>query len=116
MKVKITIETQGKTYEGEVELESKEKTKGKSSIKKTQKKWYQKGSTTEKLLQLLDEGFFDENRTINDIIKHFKTKDYHFKPGDLTLPLRTIVRREILTKTKELTDGTKSRHWTYIKK
>ena len=116
MKVRITIEDQGKIYEGEVEFEPKEKTKGKPLTKKNQNKWYQKGSIAEKLLQFLDEGFFDKNRTVNDMIKNFKTKDFHFKPKDLTRPLRTIVRRDLLTKTKDLPDETKSSHWTYIKK
>lgn len=116
MKVRITVEDQGKIYEGEVELEPKGKAKENPKPKKTQNNWYQKGSITEKLVQQINEGFFDENRTISDMILNFKTKDFHFKSKDLTRPLRTIVRRDLLTKTKDLPDGTKSSHWTYIKK
>ncbi|MDE1818704.1 MAG: hypothetical protein KGI19_08895 [Thaumarchaeota archaeon] len=117
MKVKISIvDDNGKTYEGEIELIKA------GSIKRTtirskspDSKGYKKGSTTEKIIALIDEKFFDQNRTVGDIIEKLKSKDYHFKSSELTMSLRTIVRKELLKKTKDLPDGTKSKQWTYVK-
>ena len=123
MKVKISItDDQDQLYEGELEL-TKSSTSSKTENKKTKKKapsqeeknWYQKGSTIEKILKLVKSGFFDTNRTISDIISKLKEKDYHLSSSDLTLPLRKIVRKDILIKTKDLPDGTKSSRWTYVK-
>jgi hypothetical protein len=83
--------------------------------KSNQKQWYRSGSTIEKIINLIDEGFFNENRTIKDIIIKLKSLDYHFAPKDLTLPLRTLVRKGLLRKTKDLQNGVKSGRWTYVK-
>jgi len=77
--------------------------------------WYQLGSTTEKILKLVKSGFFEQNRTINDIIEKLKSYDYHFKQSDLTPSLRIIVRHGELNKTKDLPDRKKSMRWTYVK-
>ena len=61
------------------------------------KTWYRSGSTIEKLVILIEEGFFDKPREMGDIISEFKTKDYHLKAPDLTLPLRKIVHKELLS-------------------
>jgi len=108
-----------------IELESSENKKpekgksiSKKSIIKTKNdsdKWYQSGSTVEKILKLIDSGFFVENHTLADIIKKLKSYDYHFKQSELTLPLRTIVRHGDLVKTKDLPDGKRSKYWTYVK-
>ena len=73
------------------------------------KSWYKKDSTIAKLIGLLNEGFFDTHRTLADQVKQFETKDYHFKAADLTLPVRRLVRRNMLKREKI---GGK---WAYIK-
>jgi hypothetical protein len=77
--------------------------------------WYKPGSTIEKIISLTEEGFFNTPRTISEIISELKTKDYHLKAPDLTLPLRKIVRKELLKRTKRNADGSPSKHWLYIK-
>lgn len=115
LRVKISItDENNQLYEGEIELrKSNFSTKKKS--KSVDLTWYKKGSTIEKIIYLIKEGFFDKNRTINDIVNQLKTKDFHLKQSDLTLPLRKIVRKELLKRTKDLPDGAKSKQWTYIK-
>ena len=115
MKVKISIvDDDGNSYEGEMQLEKNQKSKIIS--KSTQKSLIKEGSTSDKISELISEGFFDTNRTISDIVAELKTHDYHFKSPDLTLPLRTLVRSKMLKKTKDLPDGVKSKHWTYVRK
>jgi len=89
---------------------------GKKEIKRTSgvKTWYRSGSTSEKLVQLIKEEFFDITRNIKEIISELKTKDYHLKAPDLTLPLRKIVRRGLLKRTKKRTDGSTSKIWLYV--
>ncbi|MEM3172917.1 MAG: hypothetical protein QXE82_05195 [Candidatus Nitrosotenuis sp.] len=114
MKIKFSlVDDDGKTYEGEVDLK-KQRTKPQKPDSKGAKNWYRSGSTIEKIITLIEEEFFNQNRTVGDIIKKLKSKDYHFKSPELTLPLRNIVRRGLLEKTKDLPDGTKSKNWTYI--
>lgn len=83
--------------------------KGRVSGATENKSWYKKGSTTAKLIGLLNEGFFDTHRTLADQVNRFETKDYHFKAADLTLPIRQLVRRNMLKREKI---GGK---WAYIK-
>lgn len=102
-----------KNHENRIaKLESKQK----PIARLTTKSWYNAGSTVEKILSLLDTGFFNSPRTIADIIEELKSKDFHFKASDLTLPLRKIVRKGVLDKTKKKTDGTVSSRWMYKKK
>lgn len=68
-----------------------------------------KNSTAAKLAELITDGFFDERRTLNDIISHFKKMDYHFKQSDLTMPLRRLVRKDLLR--REKVDG----KWAYFR-
>lgn len=117
MKIKISFtDDNGQLYEGEIELKSKSKSsKIRVKTEKIEDSWYKKGSTIDKIINLANEGFFDKNKTIGEIIDELKVKDYHLKQSDLTLPLRKIVRKGILKRTKDLPDGTKSKQWTYIK-
>ena len=85
-------------------------------IKPKNEEWYKTGSTIHKILILDKEGFFKSPKTISEIIQEFKSKDYHLKASDLTLPLRKIVRKGILKKTKKNVDGTESKNWMYVKK
>lgn len=77
--------------------------------------WFKPGSTTAKILDLINEGFFKKPKSISEIISEFKTKDYHLKPSDLTMSLRVVVRKGLLKKTKDMPDGSKSKKWMYIK-
>lgn len=79
------------------------------------KTWYKSGSTIEKIILLIEEGFFRIPRTIGEIISELKTKDYHLRAPDLTLPLRKVVRKELLKKTKINADGSQSKNWLYVK-
>lgn len=77
--------------------------------------WYRSGSTIEKIIVLIGEGFFKKTRKIGDIVSELKTKDFHLEASDLTLPLRRIVRKGLLKRTKDLSDGSKAKKWHYIK-
>ncbi|HEX7320329.1 MAG TPA: hypothetical protein VF399_08230 [bacterium] len=90
---------------------------GKKAVKVISKTntWYKHGSTIEKIKSLIDEGFFNAPQTISEIISELKTKDYHLKASDLTLPLRKIVRKGLLKKIKRNVNGSPSKKWLYIK-
>lgn len=87
-----------------------------TSIKKTKvsSEWYKPGSTVEKIILLIKSDFFKKPRTLSDIVSELKTRDYHLKTSDLTLPMRNIVRKNLLKKTDKSPDGTKSKNWLYI--
>jgi hypothetical protein len=86
---------------------------GEIEDKEIEEEWYKQGSTIDKILKLDKEHFFNTPKTISEIIKELKSKDYHLKASDLTLPLRKIVRKNILKKTKENQDGSESKNWMY---
>jgi len=92
------------------------KTTKSSNPKKESNGWYKKGSTIHKILVLIEEEFLNNPKTFSEIIKELKSKDYHLKASDLTLPLRKIVRKGILKKTKTRKDGPESKNWMYVKK
>lgn len=83
--------------------------------KEAQKEWYRAGSTIEKIISLINNGFFNNTHNISEIIQELKNRDYHLKAADLTLPLRKIVRKGLLKKTDIFNDGSKSKKWLYIK-
>lgn len=115
MKINISItDDDGNSYQGEMELVKNQLSKTVVTAKTT--KQNKKNTTHDKISELISEGFFDTNRTISDMVAELKTHDYHLKPSDLTLPLRKIVRNNILKKTKDLPDGMTSKHWTYVRK
>lgn len=82
---------------------------------KTKEKWYNPGSTIDKILLLIEEEFFNIPHSIGEIVSELKTKDYHLKSSDLTLPLRNIVRKGLLKKTKTKSDSSSSNFWLYVK-
>lgn len=90
---------------------------GKKSVIKVEKgkSWYRQGSTSEKVVNLINQGIFDTPYSISSIISELETRDYHLKPADLTLPLRTIVRKGLLKRTKKAADGSISKKWLYVK-
>ncbi len=77
--------------------------------------WYLPGSTIEKIVVLINEGVFDNPKSIKQITSEFENKDYHLKASDLTLPLRKIVRKELLRRTKVKEDGLASKIWLFVK-
>lgn len=117
MKVRISlVDDNGKEFQGEIELKSVS-THQKSRIKSvsTTNSWYKKGSTIEKIWALNEGNFFDQPRTIKEILEKLTEKDYHFKASDLTLPIRSIVRNGKMKKTKDLPHGQKSKAWMYAR-
>jgi hypothetical protein len=74
-----------------------------------------KGSTAEKITSLISEGFFNKPRSIGEIISEFKTQDYHLKASELTMPLRCVVRKGLLKRTKKYSNGTDSKVWLYVR-
>lgn len=93
-----------------VALEGKPRVQRRSKIP-----WYKPGSTVDKVVPLVEEGYFDLPRSMNEMISELKTRDYHLKPSDLTLPLRKIVRNGILKRTKINADDSPSRVWLFVK-
>jgi hypothetical protein len=77
--------------------------------------WYKPGSTVDKLVKLISEGFFNKPKSIKEIISKLKERDFHLEASDLTLPLRKVVRKNLLEKTKQLGNGGVSKKWLYRK-
>lgn len=92
-------------------LEKKKGTIGRSS----EKNWYRQGSTVEKVILLIKEGFFNRPKSIKDIVDRLIEKDFHLQASDLTLPLRKIVRKGLLRRTKQLPIGVTAKKWYYVK-
>ena len=115
MKIKISIiDNAGKIYEGKIDL-SEGKNKNVKIKSKSTKPPYKQGSVSDRLVKLIDNGFFDDNKTVNDMIEELKSQDYHYKRSELDTPLRRIVRKGLLKRTKTLQDGTTSKKLTFVK-
>lgn len=117
MKIKVVVtDDNGKTYQGEIELSAEKQGKAQlnQNLQTRKKTWYKKGSTTEKIINLIEDGKFDEPMAIHDIIKALQTKDYHMKASDLTPGLRRLVRRNILKRSQPHVDP-KPYKWRYTK-
>jgi hypothetical protein len=63
------------------------------------------------LEQFIDEGFFNQKRTIGAVVEHCKAKARNFKNNELSGPLGRLVRNNKLLRTQN-SDG----QWEYIKK
>jgi hypothetical protein len=74
----------------------------------------EKGSTADRILELKKRHFFDNPKTVKEVMEELKRMDFHYKPADLTDPLRRLVRKEELERTKELTGGTKSKKLMWV--
>jgi len=83
--------------------------------KEENKTQYNINSTRGKIMFLIEEGFFNSGRSIKDIIFELKTKDYHMKSPDLTLPLRKMIHEGILTRKKTTSENLQSKNWLYKK-
>ena len=73
-----------------------------------------KKTTADLLLDLKKRDFFNEPRAGVQIIEELKSMDLHFKIGDLTFPLRKLIRRGELKRTKDLPGGGKSKLWMWF--
>ena len=73
-----------------------------------------KKTTADLLLDLKKRDFFNEPRAGVQIIEELKSMDLHFKLADLTFPLRKLVRRGELKRTKDLPGGGKSKLWMWF--
>ncbi len=63
------------------------------------------------LEHFIQEGFFNQKRTIGVVVDHCTAKARNFKSNELSGPLARLVRNNKLTRTKN-TDG----QWEYVKK
>ena len=63
------------------------------------------------LEQFIQEGFFNQKRTIGNVVDHCKTKARNFKNNELSGPLGRLVRNNKLNRTKNSDD-----QWEYSKK
>lgn len=112
MKIKIILtDDNGKTYEGEVNLNQ---TKNSTTIKSTKSKIKKKkrGGPKIQLQNLVEENFFQEPKSTNDILEELKTRSYHYKSTDLTKPLQDLVRDQVLRRdTLKDKEGKSKLHW-----
>jgi hypothetical protein len=67
--------------------------------------------TTARLLALIDEGVFSEQRTLAEIRQTLLQNGWHYQFADLGTPLTRLVRRKLLRRT-QVTDGGK-KIWKY---
>jgi hypothetical protein len=120
----------GKGFEYKIMLPGEQHLSGQSPLKTTRKKSSTRKSTIkatsgtskpksrngkpgqkEYLVQLLDAGYFDEPRTISDVIAYAaKTKAYSYKTTDFAMPLLRLMRDGKLTRDRD-DDG----QWEYSK-
>ena len=114
MKIKTINDIQKILIDHEKRISQIEKPKEKGNPVKS-KEWYRPGSTIEKVVLLINEGFFNKTKTITELIAKLKSKDYHMNSSDLTLPMRKIVRKGLLEKTKTNSDNSVSKVWVYVK-
>lgn len=87
-------------------LESKEKEVPK--IPKSQKIIHKRTSVPALLLFLKEDKFFDEPKTLNDIVLKLKEESRNVRSTSLTLPLQRLVR------SRELGRVLKNGKWHYI--
>lgn len=55
---------------------------------------------TEKISQLIKEGFFDESKTISDLQKKLKDKTINKPTTSLMAPLKLLITKDLLDRTK----------------
>jgi hypothetical protein len=69
------------------------------------------GGTTSRLLSLLEEGFFDQPRSLAEIKQDLAEKGFHYRLEDIGTPLARLVRRRHLRRS-QATVGRK-KVWRY---
>lgn len=62
--------------------------------------------------ELINEDFFVNPKSMRNILNELKNKTFHYKPQDLTLPLRNLVREKKLRRVEQKNDKDKTvLHW-----
>ena len=69
------------------------------------------GGTTSRLLSLVQEGLFNEQRSLADIKQILSEKGWHYESDDLGTPVTRLVRRKYLRRTQVAEGGKKI--WKY---
>jgi len=110
MKIKIVVtDDDGKVFSGEVNL-TKEKGTNKPQIDKVKK--INKGGPRDRLQDLADENFFQNPKSMKNMIEELKNRSYHYKLGDLTRPLQSMTRDKILRRDSIKNEEGKTKlHW-----
>ena len=101
-----TIEIKKKLEEHEKRIASLEnliKAKGKRVVTKRK-------SITDHLIHLKFEGFFDQPKTVKEIIEKLAQEGYHYPDRSLADPLRRAIRQGILGRMK------RDKLWAYCKR
>lgn len=110
MKIKINlIDDDGKIFFGEVNLTG-EKGSNKSQINKVNK--IKKEGPRARLQELTNENFFQNPKSMKNMLDELKNRSYHYKPADLTRPLQTMTRDKISRRDSIKNEkGTSKIHW-----
>lgn len=67
---------------------------------KTSSDVYKFSGLTEKIYELIKEGFFDKPRTISDLQKKLKDRTINKPTTSLMVPLRLLITKDLLDRTK----------------
>ena len=67
------------------------------------------------VLELNDEGFFDEGRTMRDILSKLAERGHHLRDTDLTRQLQGLVARRILRRHKKRRNEGEAEVWHYVR-
>lgn len=67
-------------------------------------------SITDLLVELKDEGFFDEPKRVNEIVEKMAENGHHYPGSSLTEPLLRAVKNRVLGRLK------KEGQWGYVKR
>jgi len=110
MKIKISVtDDDGKVFSGEVNLTA-EKGSNKSQINKV--KEIKRDGPRARLQELANENFFQNPKSMKNMLNELKNRSYHYKPADLTRPLQTMTRDKILRRDSIKNEkGTSKIHW-----
>jgi hypothetical protein len=68
-------------------------------------------SSTDRILLLKDEGFFQEQRTIGEVREKLASRGWHYPVTSLSGPLQTLVQRALLRRVKVKESGKSG--WKY---
>ena len=109
-KILKILEDQKKQLDRIEKLLTKQKTIHSNTVKKDNVKRPQKFTTKTMLMFLKEERFFDQPKTLSEIVQKFKDESRNIKPNGLTLPLQKLVQSRDLSRI--LKDG----RWTYVKR
>lgn len=73
-----------------------------------------KGKGVWKLLgELVEEGFFEEERTLKEVLAELKKRGYTFKSNAVSGPLVRYTKKEILSREEKAPPGSEKKIWHY---